>query len=178
MKITMITGSPHEGGTSALLAERFAEGAHEAEHELLRFDAAFEDIHPCRGCDACGIGARPCVQHDAMDTLYPYLEQADLIALVTPLYYFGMSAQLKTVVDRFYGANSRISGGGRKTVLLATSWNSGRGTMDDLVSHYRTLVDYMGWSDVGMVLGTGCGTRSMAESSPWPERAYLLGKSL
>ena len=55
MKIVVVTGSPHKAGTSALLADKFIEGAESKGHEVFRFNAAFEDIHPCRGCDACGM---------------------------------------------------------------------------------------------------------------------------
>lgn len=61
MKIVVLTGSPHKNGTSALLADRWIQGAREAGHEVFRFDAAFETVHPCIGCDACGCGTHPCV---------------------------------------------------------------------------------------------------------------------
>ena len=65
MKIVVLCGSPHKAGTSALLADKFIEGAQAAGHEVFRFNAAFEDINPCRGCDACGMNG-PCVIQDAI----------------------------------------------------------------------------------------------------------------
>ena len=50
--------------------------------------------------------------------------------------------------------------------------------MAALVDHYRTLVRYMGWEDAGMVLATGCGTRSMIERSEFPQAAYDLGRTV
>ena len=71
MKIVVITGSPHKAGTSALLADKFIEGATNAGHEIFRFNSAFEDIHPCQGCDHCGMNG-PCIQNDAIEqTLMP-----------------------------------------------------------------------------------------------------------
>ena len=124
MRIVMITGSPHKNGTSALLARRFEEGAREAGHEPFRFDAAFESVHSCIGCDKCGWGAKPCVFRDAVDALYPKLREADLIAFVTPLYYHGPSAQLKAVVDRFHGIDNFLRGADKKAVLIATAADS------------------------------------------------------
>lgn len=66
MKIVVITGSPHKAGTSALLADKFIEGATNAGHEVFRFNSAFEDIHPCQGCDHCGMNG-PCIQNDAIE---------------------------------------------------------------------------------------------------------------
>ena len=65
LKIVVLCGSPHKAGTSALLADKFIEGAQAAGHEVFRFNAAFEDIHPCNGCDACGMNG-PCVINDAI----------------------------------------------------------------------------------------------------------------
>src|SRR5574344_736939 len=176
MKIVVVTGSPHKAGTSALLADKFIEGAQAAGHEVFRFNAAFEDIHPCLGCDACGMNG-PCVQKDAIENkLIQKLVDCDMIAVVTPLYYYGMSAQLKTIVDRFYSRTGRISG--KKSLLMATAYNSADWTMSALVDHYNTLVRYMGWKDQGMVLATGCGSRSLIESSKFPDQAYQLGKNL
>ena len=56
MYIVMITGSPHRHGTSALLADEFIRGATESGHAVFRFDAAFECVHPCIGCDTCRCG--------------------------------------------------------------------------------------------------------------------------
>jgi putative NADPH-quinone reductase len=176
MKIVVVTGSPHKAGTSALLADKFIEGAQAAGHEVFRFNAAFEDIHPCLGCDACGMNG-PCVQKDAIENkLIQKLVDCDMIALVTPLYYYGMSAQLKTIVDRFYSRTGRISG--KKSLLMATAYNSADWTMSALVDHYDTLVRYMNWKDMGKVLAIGCGSRSLIEQSKFPDQAYQLGKSL
>ena len=92
MKIVVLCGSPHKAGTSALLADKFIEGAQAAGHEVFRFNAAFEDINPCRGCDACGMNG-PCVIQDAISAkLIQKLVDCDMVALVTPLYYYGFSA--------------------------------------------------------------------------------------
>lgn len=53
MKIVIITGSAHRHGTTAALADKFQQGALDAGHEIHRFDAAFQEVHPCIGCDKC-----------------------------------------------------------------------------------------------------------------------------
>ena len=176
LKIVVLCGSPHKAGTSALLADKFIEGAQAAGHEVFRFNAAFEDINPCRGCDACGMNG-PCVIQDAIsEKLIQKLVDCDMVALVTSLYYYGFSAQLKTVIDRFYSRTSAIHR--KKSVLMATAWNSSGITFNALQEHYDTLVRYMEWQDVGRVLGYGCGSRSNIEGSEFPEQAYKIGKSL
>jgi NAD(P)H-dependent FMN reductase len=173
MKITVITGSPHKAGTSALLADKFIEGAKKSGHHVYRFNAAFEEVHPCTGCDVCGMNG-PCIFKDSMDKLNPELLAADLVAFVTPIYYWGMTAQLKAVIDRFYSNNSRLHVK-KKAILMATAWDSADWTMQALIAHYKTLLRYMGWEDAGMVLAIGCGVRSDIERSDFPNQAYQLG---
>jgi multimeric flavodoxin WrbA len=173
MKITVITGSPHKNGTSALLADKFIEGAERSGHDVFRFNAAFEEVHPCIGCDRCGMNG-PCIYKDSMNKLNPKLLAADLVAFVTPLYYWGMSAQLKTVIDRFYSSNTGLHVK-KKAVLMATAYDANDWTMQALTAHYKTLLRYLGWEDVGMVLTTGCGVRSDIERTDFPNQAYRLG---
>lgn len=63
-------------------------------------DAAHAEIHPCTGCIHCGYEG-PCVQKDEMNRIREMILDADMLVFVTPVYYYGMSAQLKTLVDRF-----------------------------------------------------------------------------
>jgi len=176
MKIVVVTGSPHRAGTSALLADKFIEGAKAAGHDVFRFNAAFEEIHPCLGCGQCGMSG-PCVQKDAIEQkLIERLTSCDMIVLVTPLYYYGFSAQIKTVIDRFYSRTGAIHN--KKAALMATSWNGNPDAMDELMEHYRTLCRYMEWNDAGTVLGIGCGGRADIERSEFPEMAYKIGLNL
>lgn len=103
---------------------------------------------------------------------------SDMVVFATPLYYYGMTAQLKAVVDRFCSYNSSLTSKNMRSALLAIAWNSDDWTFEALSSHYRTLVRYLNLRDCGSVLGGGCGTRSMTESGPYPRKAYELGKSI
>lgn len=178
MKIVVITSSPHpkNESTSCYLADRFTAGAKEAGHEVFTFDAANSETHPCRGCDACHMDG-PCVfKDDIENVLMPKMLEADMLVLVTPLYYYGMSAQLKTIVDRFYSRTGRLTG--KKSVIMSTAYNSADWTFEALAAHYETLVRYMKWEDVGQVWATGCGARSLVESSEFGDMAYKIGANL
>ena len=178
MKIVVINSSPHSEreSTSRYLAQRFSEGAKSKGHEIFTFDAAHEETNPCQGCDHCAMDG-PCIFKDAIsEKLMPEMLKADLLVLVTPLYYFGFSAQMKTVIDRFYSRTGRLHG--KKSILLTTAWNTADWTFTALKSHYETLVRYMDWQDVGQVLATGCGYRSAVENSQFGDIAYSIGASL
>lgn len=177
MRIVVITGSPHRNGTTAALAEAFIEGAKEAKHDIFRFDAAKEKVSPCLACDHCRTKGR-CIHDDGMRELLPALERAELVVFVTPLYYFGMSAQLKSVIDRFYARNTALHGPGKQACLLAASYDDNDWTMNDLVGHYQTILRYMNWHDAGMLLATGCGCREDVERTDFVDRAREMGRHL
>ena len=93
-------GSPNPRGSTYLLADAFCRGAQECGHAVKRIDVAHARLALCGGCVACGYDG-PCVQQDDMEWIGAAIVQADMLVLATPLYYYGMSAQLKTAIDRF-----------------------------------------------------------------------------
>lgn len=176
MKITVITGSPHKAGTSALLADKFIAGAEKNGHKVFRFNAAFKNIHACTGCNACGMNG-PCVHKDDIEkeAIQKFME-ADIIALVSPVYYFALTAHLKTVIDRFYSRTYDVNG--KQSVLLAAGGSNTPLTMRSIAKHYETLSGYMYWQDMGRVLAPGCPTREAVEKTEYPQKAFELGMSL
>lgn len=177
MNILVIESSPHKHGSSNLLAAEFIRGAEEMGHHVTVFDAGHAELHPCLGCEVCGMSG-PCVQKDDMADLRERILDVDMVVFVTPLYYFGMSAQLKMVLDRCYSFNGQLTAKHLKTALIAASWDSNNWTMHDLENHYQTLCKYLNFKNQGMILGTGCGTVSMTKQSEFPQKAYEFGKKL
>ncbi len=184
MKIAVLTGSPQKFGSSNMLAEQFIKGAREVGNTVSVIDAAQANVHPCTGCVRCGYGG-PCAQKDEMGSesgtehgIKAEIIGADMIVFVTPLYYFGMSAQLKNVIDRFCAFNGEIQRKHMKSALISVAWNAAEWTFDALEAHYKTLVRYLNFVDMGMILGRGCGTPEMTARSEYLAEAYKLGKSL
>ena len=177
MNIIILEGSPNQNGSAHLLADRFRQGAESAGHTVEIISAAHANIHPCMGCIHCGYEG-PCVQKDDMNDIRQKILSADMLVFATPLYYYGMSAQLKTLIDRFCSFNSTLTRKHMRSALIAAAWNSDDWTFEALKSHYKTLVRYLGFKDVGMILGGGCGTPFMTRNSHYLQQAYELGKNL
>ena len=177
MKITVLMGSPNKKGSTAILVEQFKKGGQESGHQVEVLDVCRMKVNPCIGCVKCGYEG-PCVQKDDTSEIRSKLLNSDMIVFATPLYYYGMTAQLKTVVDRFCAYNSSLNRKHLKSALLTVAWNADDWTFDALVAHYKTLVRYINFDDCGMVLGYGCGSPSMTNRSKYPMEAYRLGKSL
>ena len=177
MKILILMGSPNPKGSTFLLADAFRQGAQDGGHEVHMIDVAQARVSPCGGCVACGYDG-PCVRQEDMARIGAAILEADMLVLATPLYYYGMSAQLKTVIDRFCALNGRIQRKHMKSALLSAAWNADSWTFEALEVHYHTLVRYLNFQDQGMVLGRGCGMPSMTRASIYPKQARQLGKNL
>ena len=177
MKVTVITGSPHKKGTSALLADKFIEGAIDAGHEILRFDSAFEDVKPCLACEYYASHDGECVRRDDMNAWYGKIIDSDMVVFVTPIYYYTMSAQIKAVVDRFHGNNAKLSGN-KKAMILASAYGEEDSTMEGLEKTYEAILGFMNWEDAGKLFATGCPVREVLEQTNFPTQAYELGKSI
>ncbi len=178
MNILVITGSPHKKGTSSLLADSFIAGATKAGHSVSRFDTIFQVTQPCLACYYCKSHDHRCIQEDDMVLLWDKLTNADVVVFVTPVYYFGMSAQLKKVIDRFFAINDILRSNPKKAVLLATCGDKESWAMDPLVAHYNALCKYLKWEDAGKVLATGVFERNDIETSSYPQQAYELGETI
>lgn len=146
MKIVILTGSPRKKGNSNYLAEQFAKGANNAGHEVFVFDCVKQKVGGCLACDFCGMNG-PCSQKDDFtNILRPQLETADMIVLVSPIYYYGLSSQLKAVIDRFYALDGSMRN--KKSALLVTMADTNNATAFSAVDYYHALGRYLGWKNV------------------------------
>ncbi|WP_026881562.1 flavodoxin family protein [Clostridium akagii] len=177
MKVVVITGSAHKKGTSALLADKFMEGATEVGHEVFRFDAAFEEVKPCLSCDYCSAHDSNCVHKDSMEKLNGELATADMVVFATPIYYYTMSAQIKAVIDRFHAKNA-IFLGNKKAIMMATAYGDADWTMDGLDKTFELMLGFLNWKNAGTLYATGCPAREVIEQTDFPKKAYEMGKNI
>ena len=176
MKILVITGSPRKNGNSNTLTDNFIKGANEAGHNVVRFDSAFKNVHPCVACNKCGMNGQ-CVFKDDFEFIRNNIVDADAVVFATPMYYFGISAQIKAVIDRFYAINGQIHVP-KKAVLIMTYADTSAKEAQPIISHYETLLNYLGWSDAGKVIASGVWTEGDVNHTQYPKQAYELGKNI
>ena len=99
-KVLGIQGSPCLDGTTARLLDAALEGARAEGAFVERIDLASVRLEPCRACEECSPGTG-CVQTgDIMDRLYKEIRQVDGIALASPIFFMGVTAQTKAMIDR------------------------------------------------------------------------------
>ncbi len=174
MQITVLAGSPHKNGTSNTLVHEFVRGAKESGKEVEIIDLAHTDIHPCMGCDACGMNG-DCVQKDKGNEILNKIISSDAIVFASPVYYYNISAQLKMMIDRFYAKTMQITNKELKACVIMTAWNNDENwTYSAIDKYFDILFEYMHFKDAGRIYGKGCGTIPMMPKKYY-ENAYKLG---
>ena len=98
-KIIVISTSLRHGSNSNILAEKFIEGAKAAGNEVEKISLVGQNIQFCKGCMACQKQGR-CVIKDDVNSIMAKVLKADVICWATPIYYYEMSGQMKTLIDR------------------------------------------------------------------------------
>jgi len=179
-KIIILNGSPRRKGNTSALVKAFTEGAESSGHTVTEFFLSGMDIHGCKGCFG-GHSSKdcPCVQHDDMDKIYSAVKDCDVIVLATPLYYWNMSGQLRTAIDRLFaleeGDGNLLRGHGRASALLMAAEGNG---FEDVLTYYDHLMEHLQWKNLGHVLAGGNCDVGDIEGKPELQEAYDLGKSI
>ncbi len=179
-KIVVLNGSPRKAGNTSALVREFTKGAESAGSTVTEFFLNSMDIHGCLGCFG-GKSSRecPCVQKDDMSRIYPAVKECDVVVLATPLYYWNMSGQLRTAVDRLFaleeGDGNLLRGNGRSSALLMAAEGSG---FEDVVLYYDHLMEHLRWENLGHVLAGGNMAVGDIEGKPELKEAYELGKKI
>lgn len=179
-KIVILNGSPRKNGNTSALVEKFTQGAENVGNTVKEFFLDKMNINGCKGCfGGHSSAACPCVQKDDMADIYPAVRDCDVIVLATPLYYWNMSGQLRTAVDRLFaleeGDGNLLRGHGRACALLMAAEGHG---FEDFLLYYDHLMEHLKWKNLGHVLAGGNGDVGDIKGKPELEQAYELGKSI
>ncbi|MDE6110388.1 MAG: flavodoxin family protein [Eubacterium sp.] len=98
-KVLVITTSLRKNSNSTALANAFSKGAEESGNKVETISLIDKSIAFCKGCLACQQ-TQKCVIKDDSNEIVEKMKNADVIAFSTPIYYYEMSGQMKTLLDR------------------------------------------------------------------------------
>ena len=151
MKITVLNGSPKIGNTAAMI-DAFKEGAEAAGHEVEVLHVGKMKIGGCLGCEHChGKGEGKCIQKDDMEKVMSAYQTADMIVYGSPIYYFGLTAQLSAAMQRIYAIGKPVKA--TKAALLLSS--AAPGPYTGAIGIYQGVVAFMGLEDTGCITAAG-----------------------
>lgn len=181
-KIVILNGSPRKNGNTAALCDAFMEGAEASGHTVTRFDLQQMDIHGCLGCLKGGKDpASPCVQKDDMSKIYPAYTEADIVVLASPMYYWSITAQLKTAFDRLFAVaelDAHYHSPQKDCILLMAAGDDTEDNWKPVLDYYHALLNHLGWKDSGVVLAGGVMNVGDIQGNPSLAKARLLAASI
>jgi len=175
--IVVLSGTPRKDGNSARLAEAFIEGAEAAGKEVALFRVAGLQIGGCRGCEYCFRNQGACIQQDDMKPILDALRQADALVLVSPVYYFSVTAQLKLAIDRFF-ALLEVGMPVKRAALLMTCGDGSEAAAASSISMFHQICAYQKWEDAGVIIAPGLHGIGEIDGRPEMEQAKRLGESI
>ena len=177
MKILILVGSPRKNGNTEILANAFADGAKE-NNDVEIVNVCDFKVNPCVGCNSCfAREGNECFQKDRMQEIYTKLKDADMLVVASPVYFYGISAQLKALIDRIH-TPMRNTFKIKKLALLLTAASSNKSVFDAIERQYELILDYFHFEDKGRVFVGGVNDKGAIDGREELNIAYMLGKSL
>lgn len=176
-KIMVLVGSMRKGGNTQLLAQAFAEGA-KKRNEVEILSVADYKVNPCIGCNSCFTRENNrCFQEDDMVQIYEKLRTADIVVIASPVYFYGISAQLKAIVDRLH-TPMRKEFPIKKLGLLLVGAATLPELFDAIKVQYQLVLDFFHLENIGMVLVRGVKEKGDIVENAALREAFELGMSV
>ena len=176
-KVLVISTSPRKGGNSDALADQFIRGAQEAGNQVEKVSLYDKTIGFCRGCLTCQ-STQHCVIQDDANTIVQAMLSADVIVWATPIYYYGMCGQMKTMLDRsnpLFSADYAF----RDIYLLSAAAEEDSHTPDGAVTGLQGWIDCFEKARLaGTVFAGGVTAVGEIQGHPALKQAYEMGKNV
>lgn len=138
-KVLILSSSPRRGGNSDTLCDEFMRGAIESGNEAEKFFLRDKTIHYCTGCSTCSLHGKPCPQKDDAAEIIEKMVAADVIVMATPVYFYTMSAQMKTLIDRCCGLYTEMKN--KEFYFIVTAAEDDRKLMERTVDTFQGFLD-------------------------------------
>lgn len=175
--IVVLTGSPRPHGNSDALAEAFIRGAKAAGNNVIKISAHQAKVSPCKDCKYCFKHPGECSQKDDMAEILEELYKADVIVFSTPVYFFGLTAQIKTIIDRLYPSVVKPFPI-KEAIFMSIMADTNMETMVPSVANFKAFASYLGWDIKAILTAGGINDAGDINHHQILEDAEALGHSL
>lgn len=176
-KILILSGSPRRGGNSDTLCDQFISGAREAGHETEKIFLRDKKINYCMGCGLCNSRKGSCSQNDDMAEVLEKMVNADIIVMATPIYFYTMDGQMKTLIDRCCSRYTEITD--KDFYFIMTAADGDKKAMD------RAIVEFQGFTycldgakEKGFICAAGVWQSGDVKGKPVMREAFEMGKAV
>jgi multimeric flavodoxin WrbA len=175
-KVLILSSSPRKTGNSNALCDRFMEGAIEARHQVEKVVLAEKKINDCTACYACQKIGR-CAQKDDMAQILESMMAVDVIVMVTPVYFYTMCAQMKTVIDRTVAKYIEIAN--KEFYFIVAAADPNKAALERTIEGFRGFTSCLpGTKEKGVLFGVGAWEIGDILKSRALQQAYEMGKAL
>lgn len=172
-KVLILSSSPRKNGNSDMLCDEFLKGALEAGHNAKKVLLHDKKIKYCKACDVCQKG-KPCVIDDDMEKLLQKIIDADVIVLATPVYFYSMCAQLKTLIDRTYARYTEIKD--KDFYFILTAADEEKNNIERAIESLRAFTFCLtGAKEKGIICATGLWKKGDAKDCKYLKVAFDAG---
>lgn len=175
-KILILSGSPRKGGNSDILCDAFGKGAEEAGHSTEKIYVHEQKIGFCKACYACKKNG-VCVQKDDMGAILEKMAGADAIVLATPVYYYAMNGQMKTLIDRTLPRYYTDTISDKDFYFIATVAEK-KSAMERTMDGLRGFTDCLPGAKIkGVIYGEGVYEKGEVKAGAAMQEAYQMGRN-
>lgn len=176
-RVLILSSSPRQHGNSDTLCDEFLRGAREAGHDAEKIFLRDRTIYYCTGCGTCTEPGRSCPQYDDAREIIEKMVGADVIVLASPVYFYAMSAQMKTLIDRCCSEYLRMSN--KEFYFIITAAEQDKGAMERVIEGFRGFLDCLeGARERGTIYGLGVWKMHEIDGHPALREAYEAGRNL
>ncbi len=172
--VLILSASPRKNGNSDILCHQFMRGAQDAGHKTELITLYDRHTEFCRACYACFKTGR-CVLRDDMEEILDKMQQADVIVVATPTYFYSMNGKLKTVIDRFLPRWQDL--GGHDVYLIITG-HDGREGLKLVEEELTKIFTGLGNQVKGCIWGEGVWQKGAVENTKTMDEAYQAGSHI
>lgn len=176
-KVLILSGSPRKGGNSDLLCDEFMRGAEESGNVVEKIWIPGKKIGYCRACYYCKDHGGECCMKDDMSEVLQKMLNADVLVLASPVYFYSVNAQMKTVIDRTVARWLEFKS--KEFYYIMTAAEDEEHTMDCTLECFRGLAACFEESkEMGVICGKGVYDKGEISGTPYMRQAYEMGKSI
>ena len=174
-KVLVISASPRREGNSDLLCDQFLRGAEEAGNQAEKIFLRHKKINYCTGCGACQTNRGKCIQKDDMAGVLDKMVAADVIVMATPVYFYTMNAQMKTLIDRTCARYTEVRN--KDFYFIVAAADTSKRAMESTLEGFRAFTSCLSRpKEKGIIYGTGAWKAGEIKGSKAMTQAYEMGK--
>lgn len=175
-KVLILEGSPRKNGNSDILCDEFMRGAVEAGNEVEKIRVAEKNIGYCRACYACRDTGVCAIKDDMAEVMQKMID-CDVMVLASPVYFYSICAQLKTVLDRSVARWTEVKN--KQMYYIVTAAEPEHEAAEATLACFRGYADCVdGAKEMGVVYGTGAYEKGEIKALDAMREAYEIGKNV